>query len=223
MTILVIAPHADDEILGCGGIINKYSAEGHEIIVLITTNASVGAPELYNPHRVENVRKEALEAHKIVGVSETRFLELPAPKLDVYPLYKIADDISELIKTKEPEWLLIPHRGDSHKDHLRIFDAAMIAARPINNCSVNKILAYETLSETEWAVPNGNSYFIPNVYISIEDNLDLKVQAFKKYNSQLKEFPHPRSEGGIISLARYRGSTISSRAAEAFQLIREIN
>jgi len=222
MTILVIAPHADDEILGCGGIINKYSNEGHEVIILIATNASKGAPELYKQSKVDNVRKEALTAHKLLGVSETLFLEFPAPKLDVYPIYKMANNIAEIIAKYKPTTLFVPHRGDIHKDHLRIFDATMVAVRPINNCPVKKILAYETLSETEWAVPNGENYFIPNVYISIKDNLDNKIKAFEKFQSQIKQFPHPRSIETIKSLAHYRGSTVGYQAAEAFKLIREL-
>lgn len=222
MTILIIAPHADDEILGCGGIINRYCSEGHSVIVLIATNASVGAPELYKPEKVENVRNEALSAHKLLGVNETVFLDLPAPKLDVYPVYKMANHISEVLNKFKPEILFIPHRGDIHKDHQQIFDASLVAARPVNDCPVKKILAYETLSETEWAVPDGDKFFIPNVYISIDGYLENKVKAFEEFRSQKKSFPHPRSVETIKSLAKYRGSTVGMNAAEAFRLIRDI-
>ncbi|WP_321307541.1 PIG-L deacetylase family protein [Marinifilum fragile] len=222
MTVLVIAPHADDEVLGCGGVINKYSQEGNKVIVLIATNASIGAPELYKQSGIDNVRNEAKESHKVLGVHKTEFLEFPAPKLDVYPIYQMANEISEVIKKYEPEILLIPHRGDIHKDHTRIFDAALVAARPINGCSVKKIMSYETLSETEWARPDGDAYFIPNVYISIENNLENKIEALKQFKSQIREFPHSRSIEALKSLAKYRGATVGYKAAEAFKLIREI-
>ena len=77
--VLVIAPHADDEVLGCGATISKLSKAGCNVYVLISTNASVGAPELFGPDIIRQVRSEALEAHKLLGVKETTFLELPAP------------------------------------------------------------------------------------------------------------------------------------------------
>ncbi|MCD4768758.1 MAG: PIG-L family deacetylase [Bacteroidales bacterium] len=222
MKILVIAPHADDEVLGCGGVMKKYSNDGHKVIVIIATNASMGAPELYSQERINNVRKEAINAHKILGIEETIFLDFPAPRLDTFPIYKIANAISEIITKYKPEVLFLPHRGDIHKDHAAVFNAAMVAARPINNCSVRRILTYETLSETEWAAPYGDDSFIPNVFIAIEQDLDKKIEAMKKFSSQIQNFPHPRSAEAIKSLAQYRGATVGYMAAEAFMLIREI-
>ncbi len=136
--ILVIAPHADDEVLGCGGIINKYSRQGYEIHILLATNASNGAPELYNQSGIDQVRVEALKAHTILDVYQTHFLELPAPRLDTYPIYLIANQFSELINQINPQVLFLPHRGDIHKDHAAVFNAGLVAARPINNCPIKK-------------------------------------------------------------------------------------
>lgn len=221
--ILIIAPHADDEILGCGGIMHKFSKVGHEVNVLIATNASIGAPELYKQSGIDNIRSQAKEAHKILGVKNTFFLELPAPSLDTYPVYKSATQISNIINDLNPTDLYIPHKGDIHKDHTHLFYASLVAARPINNCSVKRIFAYETLSETEWAPPSADEYFIPNVYVDISEELDFKIEAMKFFTTQLKEFPHPRSIGGITHLAKYRGSTVSVHAAECFMLIRQID
>ena len=83
--ILVIAPHADDEILGCGALMAKMAKEGKKVFVLVCTNASVGAPELFSKEEVDGIRAEAREAHASIGVVKTYFLELPAPALDAYP------------------------------------------------------------------------------------------------------------------------------------------
>ncbi|OFY51428.1 MAG: GlcNAc-PI de-N-acetylase [Bacteroidetes bacterium GWF2_41_31] len=219
--ILIIAPHADDEVLGCGGIISKYSNEGFEVHILVATNASIGAPELFNQEGIDNVRNEAIAAHKILNVKQTHFLELPAPRLDVYPNYQIAIAFSEIINEIRPEALFIPHRGDIHKDHEAVFNAALVAARPINNCSVKKIYAYETLSETEWAAPFGDDNFIPNRFVNITKEFKLKLEAMECFKSQLKPFPNPRSLEAIEALAKYRGATVGFERAEAFMVIRE--
>ena len=92
--ILIIAPHPDDEVLGCGALIKKLSDSGNQIFVLIATR---GSAKLYNQDKVELTRKEALEAHKILGVSKTFFLEFPAPELDTIPLAVISGEFSKII------------------------------------------------------------------------------------------------------------------------------
>ena len=57
--ILIISPHADDEILGCGGFIAKYSKQNYLINVLILTNANKGVPEIYSQEEIKTIRKEA--------------------------------------------------------------------------------------------------------------------------------------------------------------------
>ena len=94
--ILVIAPHADDEVLGCGATMAKACANGDEVYVLICTNASVGAPELFSEDIIKQIRKEAVTAHKLIGIMETFFLEFPAPVLDQYPRYKMSNEISAI-------------------------------------------------------------------------------------------------------------------------------
>lgn len=220
--ILIIAPHCDDEILGCGGTMAKLAQNGHEVFVAIVTNGHLGAPELFSAEGTKKVRSEALQSHKILGVKETFFLDFPAPRLDTIPSYQLSLAISKIIKDKEIGVLYIPHRGDIHKDHRITYEAALVAARPINGCSVKKILAYETLSETEWAPPFGDDAFIPTVFESIEGFLDKKLEAFSCFSTQIKEFPHPRSLKNIEILSNFRGATVGKNNVEAFMLIREI-
>ena len=220
--ILVIAPHPDDEILGCGGIIKKYAGEGKDVYVLIVTNAFVGAPELFSELGTENVRKEARDSHVFLGVKDTFFLDFPAPRLDTIPSYQLSNAILKYLTELKIDTLFIPHRGDIHKDHRIVYEAAIVAARPINNCPVRRVYAYETLSETEWAAPFGDDAFIPTVFIDISKEIEKKKAAFSYFTKQLKVFPHPRSLEGIEILSKYRGSTVGCNNAEAFMLIREI-
>lgn len=221
-SILIVAPHADDETLGCGGIMAKYQNKDIDVCIAIVTNGYIGAPELFKKEGTEKVRSEALKAHHYLGVKKTYFLDFPAPRLDTIPSYKLSMRLEEIIRENKITDLYIPHRGDIHKDHRITFEAALVSARPINSNPVKRIYSYETLSETEWAAPFGNDTFIPNRFVDISKYLKEKKTAFKFFTTQVKEFPHPRSLESIENLSKLRGATVGVRNAEAFMIIREI-
>ena len=222
--ILVITPHADDEVLGCGAIMAKACTNGDDVYVLICTNASVGAPELFSEDLIKQIREEAVTAHALLGVKETFFLEFPAPVLDQYPRYKMSNEISTIIKKIGADTVFIPHRGDCHKDHTIIHDCAMVACRPLANCSVKHVYAYETLSETEWGEPIAADFFVPVKYCTFSvEEFQKKLDAMSCFKSQLYPFPASRSLEAIEALSKYRGCTVSAERAEAFEVLREID
>lgn len=215
--ILVLSPHADDEILGCGGFISKYSKKNYHISVLILTNASKGAPEIFTSQRIKLIRKEAILANKFIGTKRLFFEDLPGLTLSNYPIYKIANIIEKYIARINPETILIPSPYDIHEDHKIIFKAAKVSMRFNKKSNLKKILSYEVLSETEWN--EEEKTFNPNYFVCL-DKIDIenKVKAFLKYRSQVKKIPHPRSKEGIINLSRVRGSQVFMRYAEAFKV-----
>lgn len=216
---MVLATHPDDEVLGCGGVIARHIAGGDAVSVVVVTR---GDPAVFSEAFVENVRQEFRAAMDVLGVTDFHFLDFPAPKLDVVAGHELADGIGKVIRQVGADTVYLPHRGDIHADHQAVFQATLVAARPINNCPVRRLLCYETLSETEWAAPFGDDAFIPNLFVNIADYLPRKLEAMACYRSQLYEFPHPRSATTIEALARFRGATAGLPAAEAFMLIREI-
>ena len=219
MKVLVIAPHPDDEVLGCGGIISKYVKEGHEVYVSIVTRT---CEPIFPADFDKSNKEQCLKADKELGVKETIFLDFPAAMLESIPRHEFNNSISKLINDIKPEEVYIPHRGDMHLDHKMVVDACMVALRPRFDYSVKRIYAYETLSETEWDIPNTTNAFIPNVFIDITDHIDAKLKAMKEYKNQLCEYPNPRSIEGVKALAMLRGTTISRQYAESFMLIRDI-
>lgn len=219
MNVLVIAPHPDDEILGVGGTIAKRVSSGDNVYICIVTK---GCEPIFTEEFIERGRKEAREAHALLGVKETIFLDFPAVMLETVPRYELNGKISEVVQKIRPEEVYIPHRGDMQLDHQMIVDAAMVALRPKYQHVVRRVYAYETLSETGWNIPNVVNEFIPTVYEDTTDTLGKKIEAMKKFQSQLAEFPNARSIGAIEALARYRGAIVNVEAAEAFSLIREI-
>ena len=221
--ILIIAPHADDEILGCGGVINFYKRKGYKVFIAILTNANKGDNKKFSENYIINLRKESLQAHSYLGIKETFFYDFPAPNLDQYPLAKISDTLRKLLLKIKPLTLFIPHLGDSHVDHQIIHKASLVASRPLPKNKIPLILSYETLSETEWGDKSNNSYFIPNYFFELSSlDINKKINAFNFYKSQKKKNSHPRSTKSIKALAVHRGSNISSKFAEGFLLIRNI-
>lgn len=220
--ILVIAPHADDEVLGCGATIARHASKGDEVHIIVATNASKGAPELFSEQSIKDVREEALKAHEILGVKKTHLLDFPAPALNAYPSFRISMGISEIVSEFKPDTVYLPHPGDMHEDHNAIYRAALVACRPQNENSVKYIYCYETLSETEWSPMQGDHYFKPNHFIDITEYFETKLEAMKCFNSQLKEFPHSRSIEALEALAKFRGSTVGIERAEAFEVERQI-
>ena len=211
-TALIFAPHNDDELLGAGGTILKLSKRGYEVTVCEATSGP----------RSATIQSEAKEAHKALNVKASIFLNLPACRLDQTNKTEINGAFSKVVAEIKPSIVMIPHYGDMHLDHRWVAEAAMVAVRPLQAPFVKKVLAYETLSETEWNTPSVNNAFIPNMWIDISEELNGKLDAMRCYQSQLHDFPHPRSLGAIEALARYRGSTVGVDAAEAFMVVRGI-
>lgn len=220
--VLVIAPHADDEIIGCGATMAKHIENGDEVFVIIATNANNGAPELFSSESVNLVRNEALISHQLLGIKETFFLDFPAPALNAYPEYKISVSLADIFAQIKPNILYIPFAGDIHQDHKAIYRATLVAARPRGNYSIKEIYCYETLSETEWT-PLQEKNFFPTKFVDVSSCFQRKLDAMRCYQSQIKEFPDSRSIQAFESLAKYRGATIGVNYAESFVIERIIS
>ena len=216
MKVLVIAPHPDDEVLGCGGTIKKHINKGDEVYLCIVTCAYT--PD-WTEEFIENRKREIEESQKVLGIKEVYFLNLPTVKLDTVPQKKLNDLIFQKIDGIKPEILYIPFEGDINKDHLIIYNASMLAVRSGIGRFIKKVLCYEVLSETEW----GSVLFSPNLYVDISDTLDFKLKAMSCYGSELKEYPRGRSLEAIKALAQKRGTESNLKLAEAFKVIKEIN
>lgn len=215
MKVLVFAPHNDDEVLGVGGTIAKYVNKGHTVYICSVT---VGA----NKERADKIKNEAYAAHKVLGVTDTYFLDLPVVELAHISTMEFNKEINKITSHVKPDIIYIPHKGDMHIDHSTVAESVMVAARPVDSPQLKAIYAYETLSETEWSIPSVENAFIPNVWFDITDTINTKIEAMSCYKSQLYEFPHPRSLKAITSLSEFRGSTVCVNNAESFMLIRQI-
>jgi len=215
---LVIAPHPDDEILGCGGTLLRRKVEGGEIGWLIVTDMTEQAG--WPATRVA-VRQEEIErVRKFVSFDAVFNLRLPPAGLDGRPLAEIVAAFAEVFKTFAPHDVLVPHRGDAHSDHRVVFDAASACTKWFRHPSVRRVMAYETVSETEFGLSRELT-FRPNYFIDISPYLDRKIELMAFYASEVGDFPFPRSPECLQALARWRGAAAGCVAAEAFELLVE--
>lgn len=212
MRILVLAPHNDDEVLGLGGTIKRASNNGDSVYVCEVTSGL----------HYTLLQEEARKAHTVLGVKEAFFLNVPVGHLKTMNQMELNAKISDVINKVRPEIVYMPFLGDMHFDHRELTESAMVALRPVGDYSVREIYMYETLSETGWNIPSSERAFIPNVWVDITETINDKINAMKCYESQLLGYPHPRSEEGILSLAKYRGATVGVPYAESFMLVRKI-
>ena len=216
-TALVIAPHPDDETLGAGGAIRKLADADWQVNVL---TVAAHMPPLYSKDAHEGTVREARAAHEILGVAESTFLDNPALSLSTMPVARLNHTIHDEIARSMADALFIPFY-DRHIDHRAIFDACMVAARPIGiGKHLKLVAAYETISETHWTAPGVEPQFAPTLFIDITEQIDAKMEAMSKFESQLHTFPGPRSLEALKALATFRGSQSGHAFAEAFHVIR---
>jgi LmbE family N-acetylglucosaminyl deacetylase len=220
MKTIVIAPHPDDEVLGVGGTLMRRKAEGEEMAWLIVTGITTEAG--WSGEKIRQRADEIKRVTELIGFDSVFELNFPTTQLDQVPMSDLVAAISNVFKTFEPEEVYVPHPSDVHTDHRIVFDAVASCTKWFRYPSVKRVLAYETPSETDFGLGT-NQAFRPNVFVNIEPYLTEKLQAMDIYVSELGVFPFPRSHEAIRALATLRGATSGFRAAEAFELLREIS
>lgn len=216
MISLIVAPHPDDETLGCGGTILKQIAEGVEVHWLIVTSMKVN--ENWSLERLEAREAEIAKVAKSFGFSRTHRLDLPSTQLDTLPFSDVVKAFGDLFQAIAPNVVYVPHRGDAHSDHRIVFDAVSACSKWFRYSSIRKVYAYETLSETRFSLRQ-DADFLPNTFVDIAGFLDSKIEIMQIYESELGEFPFPRSAEAISALASLRGCESGFKASEAFQLL----
>ena len=220
MKTLVIAPHADDEILGAGGtLFKRNSKKKNSIYWLLVTMPS--EPE-YEKKFILKRKKQIKKIIKFVKFKGFYNLEFKPTELDRIPKKKLIKTITEVINTVKPDEIFVPHVGDVHSDHKIISEVISTCTKNFRFSFIKLILAYEVLSETNFNL-NKKNYFKPNYYEDISKFLEKKIKAMKIYKGEIKKFPFPRSQETIKSLAKVRGSEINTKAAEAFEILKKIN
>jgi len=231
MNILIVCAHPDDETIGMGGTLKKFSKK-HKIKVLFISegifarrkSGYVNTPQYDITHlEMENMKKEikvrkkhAKNALKLLGVTDIKFLDLPNQELDQIPLLKIIKEIEKEINLTQCSVIFTHHYNDLNLDHRVAYEATITAARPVPSSHVSSIISFEIPAATDWRKPYK---FNPNFYVDITSEIKTKIKALKAYQYEIRKPPHPRSKEMTEAVAKRWGSLSGYYAAEAFEII----
>lgn len=213
-TVLVVGAHPDDEVLGAGGAIAKHAASGDDVHILIVTEGTTqqyGSEDL-----IEQKRSEARRCADILGATAVHFGDLPDMKLDDVPHVEVNAVIEDVCNEIQPDVVYTHSRREVNKDHVEVHDSTIVATRP--GSGVSTVLAYETPSSTDYATTVEG--FDPDLYVDIGEHLDTKIEAFRQYDTEIREYPHPRSPEALKAIAKAHGAASGTTAAETFDVLR---
>jgi LmbE family N-acetylglucosaminyl deacetylase len=215
--VLVFAAHPDDEVLGMGGTIASHADRGDEIRIVVVTD---GSSTQYPDDAETRARKEqeALAAAAELGVTDYVHLDLPDMRLDTLAHVEVNEVVERHVGDFRPEVVYTPH-PDVNRDHRVLFDSVAVATRPTPDQPVSRVLTYAPTSSTEWT-PASLNWFVPNWFVGIAATLERKVAAFAHYETERRDYPHPRSERAIRATAAFYGASCGCEYAEPFVLVR---
>ena len=217
--ILVVAPHPDDETLGCAGTLLKHKKRGDELHWLIYTD--MAASDQYSEAAILQRTAEINQVAARYEFKTLSQLHFAPAQLDHIAKSDLVSQASRVIQNIQPQVIYLPFRNDVHSDHEVVFDSCVAATKQFRLPCIKELLAYETLSETEFSLkPDG--VFKPNVFVDISDYLTAKLDIMSIYESESGDFPFPRSAEAIKALAKYRGVQANLTAAEAFMLLKRV-
>lgn len=220
-SVLCIAAHPDDEVLGCGGTLARHAAAGDALHVLILADGE-SSRNSTDDAAVSQRHNAAEAAADALGIPAPQCLQLPDNRLDSMDLLDVVQRIEPVIAEIAPSIIYTHHGGDLNIDHRIAHEATLTACRPQPGCTVRAIYAFETPSSTEWASTGMSAPFLPTRYTNIADYWERKQRALQAYQDELRPPPHARSLEGVEALARWRGASVGLPLAEAFMVIREL-
>jgi N-acetylglucosamine malate deacetylase 1 len=222
--VLVVAPHADDEAMGCSGLLAKLSerdCETHVMYLAVDGFHHYGLERMTTyDERIEEIEAvtELLNCSYEIAYGNKDLIE----KLDTLPKRDLVDLFESAINQHRPDLLLLPYRQDYDQDHVAAFETAFAATRPIaevfGKYLVPHVMTYE-MTKINWAsepVPR------PVAYCDISDHLNVKLEAVRRYATQFRPTPHIRSLESVRALASVRGKEIGVEYAEAFGILRTV-
>jgi LmbE family N-acetylglucosaminyl deacetylase len=217
-TVLIIAPHLDDEVLGCGGVVARHVAEGDEVNVCFIAHRVYD--HVYDEDKMKVEMEHALKAKEIMGYQGVHFLNLNDERLDT-SIQDIIIPLEKYVNNLKPSVIYSPFCNDNNQDHQAVAKAVQVILRPVAAHFAQRWLMYETPSSTEQAPSVGVLGFQANVYCDISDYLDIKLKAIACYETETRPYPNPRSPEGLKALAMKRGMEASLNYAEGFMMVRE--
>ncbi len=208
-------------MLGCFATVAQMIKDGDEAYTLILSKGkqSRGAT---SSDEIALLSDEMTQANNLIGIKKVFQFNFPDNMFDSIPMLDIVQVIEKIKYDIKPNIIFTHHFGDINIDHQIVYKAVLTATRPIKDEPVKTIYTMEIPSSTEWNAFTKDTAFIPNVFFDITNTIDLKVDAMAIYDSELREYPHPRSLKYLKELAHINGVKVGVRYTENFYLVRSI-
>ncbi len=217
---LIVVAHPDDEILGVGATGTKLVKQGEfvqSIILCGHANARTRRPsdhELY---------QDMMNANSLLGFNDPVLGDFPNIRMNNVDHLDLVQFIEAQILKFKPHRIFTHHPDDLNNDHLQVSQACIAASRYFQRRDdippLQSLHFIEIQSATDWSFNTGGSGFSPNLYVEVEHEINLKLEALACYRNVMRPFPHPRSLESIRGLAAYRGGQSGQKYSEAFQTI----
>lgn len=219
MKVLVVAAHPDDEALGAGATLAKHVQAGDRVAVVFLAD---GEGSRGNVDHLTDRKKMAQNCANALGIDSIHFLDFPDNKMDSVPLLDIVQKIENYIREVRPDTVYTHNPQDLNIDHQLTARAVITACRPIWPFAIARILAFETLSNTEWSSVYTGQSFTPDYFVDCTETWSKKVAGLQCYQPEMRDFPHARSYEAVDALGIYRGVQVGVKKAEAFKVLRMI-
>jgi LmbE family N-acetylglucosaminyl deacetylase len=205
MNVLVIAPHPDDEAIGCGGTLCLHRQRGDRVVVAFLTSGELGLKHLPRERAWAVREKEAKAASRILGVLRAHFLRLSDWMLGDH-IKTAARALRSVLLAERPSLIYVPHEGEEHPDHQAALPVLRLALKTWR-APAPELRAYEV-----WT-PLATHDHIED----ISRVMARKLKALRTHRSQLREFKYERAVRGLNA---FRGElTAKCRYVEVFQTI----
>ena len=221
MNYLLVVAHPDDEVLGCGASMKKWSANGDTVdICIMSTEAKARAHRPQDKELDDDLNSSA----QFLGVNNKYEATFPNIEMNTVPHIRLVQFIESAMLESEPDIIITHHPADTNNDHLQTSLACQEAIRLFQRRTdvkpIKEFWFMEIQSSTDWAVNTGLNYFKPNVWVEIgEEGIENKLKALSMYRGVMRPYPHPRSNEAIKGLAAYRGGQVGFFYAEAFECV----
>lgn len=221
MKYLLVVAHPDDEVLGAGASMFRWSREGHQIdVAIMCTEAKARA---FRPEDKE-LDEDLNASSDFLGIHRKFEATFPNIEMNTVPHLKLVQFIESAIRESEPDIIITHHPADTNNDHLQTSMACQEAVRLFQRRPevkrVRELWYMEVPSCTEWKINSAMVTFNPNCYVEVgKEGIDAKVKALSMYRGVMRPYPHPRSAEFIEGLAAYRGGQWGLMYAEAFEVV----
>jgi LmbE family N-acetylglucosaminyl deacetylase len=223
-TVLIVAAHPDDEVLGCAATAARRASRGEAVHVAILGTGLAARHDggTADPRALASLREDARAVGGMLGAKSVSFADFPDNRFDSVALLEIVKQVERWLVEVTPDVVYTHHPGDLNVDHRLTFQAVLTATRPLPAAGVKDLYAFEVPSATEWAFQRLEPAFRPSVFEDVSDTIEVKLACMARYAGEARAFPHPRSAEALRATARRWGSVAGMAYAEAFELIRSL-